>query len=64
MTQGEEPDGTPTAPDPEHEPVPDESTLLGRVGVENELLAELGRAEAKMSDPSAPDDPDAEGAQV
>jgi hypothetical protein len=62
MTQGEEPDGTPTAAD--HERIPDDSTLLGKVGVEEEVLAELARAEAKMSDPSAPDDPDAEGAQV
>jgi hypothetical protein len=71
MTQGEEPDGTPTAPDPEgdqadpdHEPIPDDSGLLGRIGVEDELLAELARAEAKMSDPTAPEDPDAAGAQV
>jgi hypothetical protein len=46
------------------EPVPDESILLGKVGVEEEILAELARAEAKMSNPSAPDDPDAAGAQV
>jgi hypothetical protein len=50
--------------DDSHEPIPDESTLLGKVGVEEEVLAELARAEAKMSDPSAPDDPDAAGAQV
>ena len=48
----------------EHEPIPDESILLGKAGVEEEVLAELARAEAKMSDPSAPDDPDAAGAQV
>jgi hypothetical protein len=53
-----------TAADEPDEPVPDESTLLGRVGVEEEVLAELARAEAKLSDPSAPDDPDAAGAQV
>lgn len=47
-----------------HEPLPDESGLLGKVGIEEEMLAELARAEAKMSDPSAPDDPDAAGAQV
>jgi hypothetical protein len=46
------------------EPIPDESSLLGKVGVEEEVLAELARAEAKLSDPSAPDDPDAAGAQV
>ena len=53
-------DGTPD----EDEPIPDESILLGRVGVEEEVLAELARAEAKLNDPSAPDDPDAAGAQV
>ena len=53
-----------TATDVLDESIPDESTLLGRVGVEEEVLAELARAEAKMSDPSAPDDPDAAGAQV
>lgn len=50
--------------DLENEP-PDESVLLGAEGVEQELLAELARAEAELSDPNAPDyDPDAEGAQV
>ena len=44
--------------------IPDESTLLGKSGVEEEVLAELARAEAKLHDPSAPDDPDAAGAQV
>jgi hypothetical protein len=43
---------------------PDESTLMGVPGVETEVLAELARAEGKMNDPSAPDDPDAAGAQV
>jgi hypothetical protein len=43
---------------------PDESTLLGESGVEEEVLAELARAEARLSDPSAADDPDATGAQV
>jgi hypothetical protein len=43
---------------------PDESTLMGATGVEAEVLAELARAEGEMSDPSAPDDPDAAGAQV
>ena len=43
---------------------PDESTLLGVPGVEAEVLAELARAEGEMNDPSAPDDPDAAGAQV
>jgi hypothetical protein len=44
--------------------IPDESTLMGRNGVEEEVLAELARAEGMMSDPSTPDDPDARGAQV
>jgi hypothetical protein len=44
--------------------IPDESGLMGRSGVEEEVLAELARAEARMSDGSAPDDPDARGAQV
>jgi hypothetical protein len=57
------PDGP--AADEVDEPIPDESTLLGKVGVEEEVLAELARAEAKLNDPSAPDDdPDAAGAQV
>jgi hypothetical protein len=55
---------TSTAAGEVDEPIPDESTLLGKVGVEEQVLAELARAEAKMSDPSAPDDPDAAGAQV
>ncbi len=41
--------------------IPDESSLMGRSGVEEEVLAELARAEARMSDGSAPD---ARGAQV
>jgi hypothetical protein len=57
-------DGSEGAAGDADERVPDESTLLGKVGVEDEVLAELARAEAKMSDPSAPDDPDAAGAQV
>jgi hypothetical protein len=48
----------------EHESIPDESTLMGVSGVEAEVLAELARAEGEMSDPSAPDNPDAEGAEV
>ena len=57
-----------TAPDEdesdlENEP-PDESVLLGATGVEEEVLAELARAEGQLSDPNAPDDPDEEGAQV
>ena len=44
-------------------PIPDESTLLGKSGVQEEVLAELARAEAEMSNPSG-DDSDATGAQV
>ena len=44
-------------------PIPDESTLLGKSGVQEEVLAELARAEAEMSRPSG-DDSDATGAQV
>ncbi len=44
--------------------IPDESVLMGKVGVEAEVLAELARAEARLADPSAPEDPDASGAQV
>lgn len=50
--------------DLENQP-PDESTLLGAGGVEEEVLAELARAEGELSDPNAPDEPDdEEGAQV
>jgi hypothetical protein len=50
--------------DLENQP-PDESTLLGATGVEEEVLAELARAEAELSDPNAPDEPeDEKGAQV
>lgn len=50
--------------DLENEP-PDESTLLGASGVEQEVLAELARAESELNDPNAPDEPDDEkGAQV
>ena len=50
--------------DLENEP-PDESTLLGVPGVEEEVLAELARAEAELNDPNAPDEPtDEKGAQV
>lgn len=58
-------DGSDEVSDPEaSDAIPDESRLMGKVGVEAEVLAELARAEAKMSDPLAPDDPDAAGAQV
>lgn len=49
--------------DLENEP-PDESVLLGASGVEEQVLAELARAEGQLSDPNAPDDPDEKGATV
>ncbi len=49
----------------EDDRIPDESTLMGKGGVEAEVLAELARAEGKMNDPAeTEDDPDARGAQV
>ena len=58
-------DGSDDVSDPEPaDTPPDGSILMGAVGVEAEVLAELARAEGEMSDPSAPEDPDAEGAQV
>ncbi len=44
------------------QPIPDESTLLGKTGVQQEVLAELARAEAEMSNSS--EGSDATGAQV
>jgi hypothetical protein len=59
------PGDDPESPDDDpHEAADDESPLMGRVGIEAEVLAELARAEAKMNDPSEGDDPDAAGAQV
>jgi len=49
----------------ERDRIPDESTLMGKGGVEAEVLAELARAEGKMNDPTeSDDDPDARGAEV
>ena len=42
---------------------PDESTLLGAAGVEEEVLAEAARAEAELNDPAAPP-VDLSGAEV
>jgi hypothetical protein len=41
----------------------DDSYLLGATGVEEQVLAELARAEASINDPEEPDD-DSEGAVV
>ncbi|MFN2581814.1 MAG: hypothetical protein ABR498_03625 [Candidatus Dormibacteria bacterium] len=48
---------------PEDEP-PDESTLMGKAGVEEEVLAELARAEGELNDASAEGESDSRGAQV
>ncbi len=58
----EHPDGAPTTDDEDRPP--DESTLLGATGVQEEVLAELARAEGEMSTPSTEDDSDDTGAQV
>lgn len=44
-------------------PPPDDSFLLGVPGVEEEVLAELARAEASLHDPEEPSD-DTDGAVV
>ena len=60
----EEPDAD-EASEQQDDRIPDESTLMGKGGVEEEVLAELARAEGKMNDPDeTEDDPDARGAQV
>ena len=51
------------APLPEDEP-PDESTLMGKSGVEEEVLAELARAEGELSDASDDEESDDRGAQT
>ena len=52
------------SPQPENDPPPDESTLLGASGVEAEVLAETARAEAELADPTHDDSADSEGAEV
>ncbi len=52
----------PESPDEETHPT-DDSYLLGATGVEEQVLAELARAEASMNDPEEPDD-DSKGAVV
>ena len=65
VSPGDPGDGSDDVSDTEPDDAPpDESTLMGATGVEAQVLAELARAEGEMSDPSAPDDPDAAGAQV
>lgn len=50
--------------DLEDEP-PDESSLMGKSGVEEEVLAELARVEAELAEPNAPDEPPGEeGAEI
>ena len=62
------PDETPENGEPEDEleenEPPDESTLLGATGVEEEVLAELARAEAELSEGRDETDEEARGAQV
>jgi hypothetical protein len=50
------------SPDEESPPA-DDSYLLGATGVEEQVLAELARAEASISDPEEHDD-DSDGAVV
>jgi hypothetical protein len=47
----------------EESPPADDSYLLGATGVEEQVLAELARAEASINDPEEPDD-DSAGAVV
>jgi len=47
----------------EESPPADDSYLLGATGVEEQVLAELARAEASINDPEEPDD-DSDGAVV
>jgi hypothetical protein len=47
----------------EESPPSDDSYLLGATGVEEQVLAELARAEASINDPEVPDD-DSDGAVV
>jgi hypothetical protein len=63
MSPGSEEAEPPVDASEDSHPIPDESTLLGKSGVQEEVLAELARAEAEMSRPSG-DDSDATGAQV
>jgi hypothetical protein len=56
-----------TAPSESEEgesPPTDDSYLLGATGVEEQILAELARAEASINDPEEPDDDNSDGAVV
>jgi hypothetical protein len=44
--------------------IPDESTLLGASGIEQEVLAEAARAEGELADPSHDDGEEDDGSQV
>ncbi|MDQ2960266.1 MAG: hypothetical protein M3R48_04360 [Candidatus Dormibacteraeota bacterium] len=46
------------------DPVPDESTLVGRAGVDEQVLAELARAEGQMSEECEMDEEDDRGVRV
>jgi len=54
---------TPSASEGEESPPADESYLLGATGVEEQVLAELARAEASLNNPEEPAD-DTGGAVV
>jgi hypothetical protein len=61
------PDDPATAPSDssdEASPPTDDSYLLGATGVEEQVLAELARAEASINDPEESDDADTDGAVV
>jgi hypothetical protein len=66
MRMADEPDpaATPSDSTDEKSPPPsDDSYLLGASGVEEQVLAELARAEASINDPEEPDD-ESDGAVV
>jgi hypothetical protein len=58
-----DPEADPTDSSDEESPPADDSYLLGATGVEEQVLAELARAEASINDPEEPDD-DSDGAVV
>ncbi len=61
---GNDASGQETDADSGTDPIPDESTLVGRMGVEGQVLAELARAEGQMSDGGEMDEEDDRGVRV